>query len=146
MSSRALPILNALGCLLLTAVVLVQWRKERAIDGDRLALKSELATWKQQAAEELQKRQALERDIVVLKESIASTQLAAESSAKTIAEKAELNNQLQTDLSAAREQVSSWETAIKERDERILKLDEELAATRKRLDEAIARLKEAAAR
>lgn len=146
MSSRALPIINALGCLLLTVVVLVQWRKERAIDGDRLALKSELATWKQQAAEELQKRQALERDIVVLKESIASTQLAAESSAKTIAEKAELNNQLQTDLSAAREQVSSWETAIKERDERILKLDEELAATRKRLDEAIARLKEAAAR
>lgn len=146
MSSRALPILNALGCLLLTVVVLVQWRKERAIDGDRLALKSELATWKQQAAEELQKRQALERDIVVLKESIASTQLAAESSAKTIAEKAELTDRLQTDLSAAREQVSSWETAIKERDERILKLDEELAATRKRLDEAIARLKAAGAR
>lgn len=146
MSSRALPIINALGCLLLTVVVLVQWRKERAIDGDRLALKSELATWKQQAAEELQKRQALERDIVVLKESIASTQLAAESSAKTIAEKAELTDRLQTDLSAAREQVSSWETAIKERDERIRTLDEELVATRKRLDEAIAKLKAAGAR
>jgi chromosome segregation ATPase len=146
MSSRVLPILNALGCLLLTVVVLVQWRKERAIDGDRLALKSELATWKQQAAEELQKRQALERDIVVLKESIASTQLAAESSAKTIAEKAELTDRLQTDLSAAREQVSSWETAIKERDERIRTLDAELVATRKRLDEAIAKLKAAGAR
>jgi chromosome segregation ATPase len=146
MSSRVLPIINALGCLLLTVVVLVQWRKERAIDGDRLALKSELATWKQQAAEELQKRQALERDIVVLKESIASTQLAAESSAKTIAEKAALTDRLQTDLSAAREQVSSWETAIKERDERIRTLDAELAATRKRLDEAIAKLKAAGAR
>jgi chromosome segregation ATPase len=146
MSSRALPILNAIGCLMLTTVVLVQWRKERAIDGDRLALKSELATWKQQAADEVQKRGALERDIVVLKESIASTQLAAESSAKTIAEKAELTNRLETDLNAAREQVSSWETAIKERDERIRTLDAELAATRKRLDEAIAKLKAAGAR
>lgn len=146
MSSRALPILNAIGCLMLTTVVLVQWRKERAIDGDRLALKSELSNWKQQAADEEQKRVALERDIVVLKESIASTQLAAESSAKTIAEKAELTSRLESDLNAAREQVSSWETAIKERDERIRLLDAELSATRKRLDEAIARLKEAGAR
>jgi capsule polysaccharide export protein KpsE/RkpR len=82
----------------------------------------------------------------VLKESIEATQQAAESSARNLAEKDQLVNQLQTANASAREQVAVWEDAVKQRDERIQALDADLGKTRARLDEAIQRLKESGAR
>ena len=144
MTARTLPIINAIGCLALTIIVIAQWRKERVADGNLTALRSELATAKTQAAGEAAHRAALERDIVVLKETIAATQQAAESSAHALTEKDALAIRLQAELDAARAQVTAWEAALKERDDRIRSLDADLAATRKRLDEAVARLKAAA--
>ncbi len=146
MASRALPILNAIGCLALTGLVVAQWQREHRLDGTLARLRSELATAKNQAAEEAKRRAALENDISVLKESIEATQNAAESSARLLAEKGEHTTRLEADLNTAREQVTAWETALKARDERIRTLDSELTASRKRLDEAIARLKSAGAR
>lgn len=143
MTARALPIVNALGCLALTAVVVAQWRKERAIDETLTARSAELAAAKDLATEEAQRRATLERDITVLKEAIESTQQAAETAIRDLAEKDQTIAQLQTELTAAREQVTAWETSLKVRDERISTLDADLAATRKRLDEAIARIKAA---
>lgn len=146
MNPRAFPILNAIGCLALTGLVIAQWRKERSLDGTLAGVKSELVAARNQAAEDAKQRAAIERDIAVLKESIESTQQAAETSARTLAEKDQLATQLQTELSTAREQVIAWETALKLRDERILSLDADLTATRRRLEEAIAKLKAAGAR
>ena len=146
MSPRALPILNAIGCLALTAVIVAQWRKERSLNGALAGLRTELAAANEQTAAESRRRTTLEHDIAVLKEAIEDTQQAAESSAHTLAEKDQLATQLQTDLDAARAQVTAWETALKTRDERIRSLDAELAAARKRLDAAIAKLKAAPAR
>jgi chromosome segregation ATPase len=146
MNRRALPIINAIGCLALTGLVLAQWRKERLRDGVLARLGTELAAAKDQAAVEAKHRVSLERDITVLKESIEATQRAAESSALSLAEKELATTQLQSELSAARTQVTAWEAALKTRDDRIRSLDGNLATTRKRLDEAIAKLKAAAAR
>jgi chromosome segregation ATPase len=146
MNSRVLPVLNLIGCLALTGLVVVQWRKERSLDGALSGLKTELATARHQAAEDAKHRTALERDISVLKESIEATQQAAESSARNLAEKDQLVNQLQTANASAREQVAVWEDAVKQRDERIQALDADLGKTRARLDEAIQRLKESGAR
>lgn len=146
MNSRVLPILNLIGCLALTGLVVVQWRKERAMDGTLAGLKSELSTAKRQAAEDAKHRAALERDIAVLKESIEATQKAAETSDRNFAEKDQLATQLQTEIAAAREQVAAWEAALKQRDERIRALDADLTKTRARLDEAVIRLKAAGAR
>jgi len=52
----------------------------------------------------------------------------------------------ETEITAAREQLKTWETAIAARDEKLRALDAELTATRRRLDEAIAKLKEASTR
>lgn len=144
MSPRTLSILNAIGCLALTAIVITQWRKERISEGTLATLRSELVTAKTQAADEAAHRTALERDIAVLKETIATTQQAAESSALALTEEVALANRLQSELDAARDQVTAWEAALKTRDDRIRSLDADLAATRKRLDEAVARLKAAA--
>ncbi len=146
MTPRALVIINTIGCLMLTALVVVQWRGERELDATVATLRSQLATAANQAAEDAKHRAALERDIAVLKESIEATQKAAESSALALAEKDVLAERLQTELTAATEQVAAWEAALKTRDERILSLSAEIDVTRKRLDEAIAKLKEAGAR
>jgi chromosome segregation ATPase len=146
MNSRVLPVLNLVGCLALTGLVVLQWRKERSMVGTFEGLKSELATARHQAAEDAKHRAALEGDIAVLKESIEATQKAAETSARNFAEKDQQATQLQTEIAAAREQVTAWEAALKQRDERIQTLDADLAKTRARLDEAITRLKEAGAR
>ncbi len=144
MTTRSLSIINAIGCLALTAIIVAQWRKERVSNGTITTLRTELAAAQSQAADEASHRAALERDITVLKETIAATQQAAEASAFALGEKDALASRLQTDLTTARNQVAAWETALKSRDEKIRTLDAELAAARKLLDEAIAKLKAAA--
>lgn len=146
MNSRFLPVLNLIGCLALTGLVVTQWRRERSLDGALADLKSQLATANHQAGEDAKRRTALEQDISVLKESLVATQKAAESAARELEEKEQLITQLQAANAAAREQLATWEDAVKQRDERIRTLDEQLTKARAKLDEAVARLKEAAAR
>lgn len=146
MKTRALPIINAAGCLILTALVLFQWREQRSAEFTIRGLKSEAAENRLKAEEDAKRRAALERDISVLKESIQSIQQNSESATQTAAEKEKLAGQLQAELDAAREQLKLWDAAMQARDKRIKELDTALGATRKRLDEAIERLKAAGAR
>ena len=146
MTPRTLPPLNAIGCLALTGLVVAQWRKERSMHSELADTKAKLSLSLQQTDEEVKQRTALERDIAVLKETIESAQKAAESSTKDLVEKDGTVTRLQAELTAAREQITVWEAAMKTRDEQIRTLNDNLAATRKRLDEAIAKLKAAGAR
>lgn len=145
MTARTLTLLNAVGCLVLIVLILAQWGKERLLHSDLAKVRIELAAATTRAAEEAGRRTALERDIEVLKEAITATQQAAETATRELGEKATLATTLEAELKTAREQIAAWEAAIKARDERIQVLGTDLAATRKRLDEAVARLKAAAA-
>ena len=82
----------------------------------------------------------------MLKQSLEATQKAAESATRELEQKEQLITQLQAAESAARTQLAAWEEAVKQRDERIRTLEADLMKTRARLDEAVARLKEASAR
>lgn len=146
MSSRTLPLINAAGCLILTALVLFQWREQRVAESTIRTLKSEAATNRLKAEEDAKRRTALERDVSSLKESIQSVQQSSEAATQTAAEKEKLATQLRTELDAARKQLELWDAAMQARDTRIKELDAALGATRKRLDEAIERLKAAGAR
>jgi len=142
MNPRFLPFLNLIGCLALTALVVVQWRRERSLDGVLADLRSQIAAAHHQAEEDAGRRTALERDIAVLKESIEATQKAAESAARELDCKQQEIASLQIGNAAALDQLAAWEAAVKQRDERIITLNEELAKTRQRLDEAVKRIKE----
>lgn len=146
MKSRVLPILNAIGCLVLTGVIFIQWQRERAAGESLAKLKTELHAANDLAADETKRADGLERDIAVLKESMEATQKAAEASARLMEEKTAQAAGLETEVTAAREQLKTWEAAIAARDEKLRALDAQLTATRQRLDEAIAKLKEAGAR
>lgn len=146
MNSRVLPILNAIGCLVLAGLVVVQWNKELVLDQKLTRLGTELTTAREQAAAEGKRAAGLERDISVLKESIESSQQASEEAARRFAEKETQTAGLEVEITTAREQVKTWQDAIAARDAKLRELNDELSATRRRLDEAIAKLKEAAAR
>lgn len=146
MSTRLLTLINAIGCLVLVALVVVQWGRERLLLGELAEARTELAAAAARNLEHERQQTTLERDISVLKESLGATQQAAEATASELGAATTLATRLDTELEAAREQVTVWEAALKARDERILTLTSELAATRKRLDEAVARLKAAAKR
>lgn len=141
MSPRALAVLNAIGCLTLTGLVVTQWSKERTLDGALASMTADLAAANAQATAQAERRAALERDVTVLKDALAATQQAHESTARTLAENAQTTTRLQADLATARDQVTTWQAAINARDARIHTLDAELTAARRRLDEAIAKLK-----
>ncbi|MCU0782432.1 MAG: hypothetical protein MUF04_15235 [Akkermansiaceae bacterium] len=149
-TSRILTALNTLGCGLLIAVIVFQWQRELALGRVLKATTAELEQASLRAADEAARRQSLERDIDLLKESIAATQQAAEDNAKQLGEQTTAAAALGTELEAARRQLAeaadkltAWEAAVKSRDARIETLTRDLTATRKRLDEAVARLKKA---
>ena len=146
MKSRFLPFINALGCLALAGVILVQWNKERALDGTISQLRSELSEARAAADAQRQRMASLERDISVLKESLEATQQAMEVATRALEEKEAVGELLVGELAAVRAQVALWQEAIVGRDEKIRELGEELVATRARLDTALVRLKEAGAR
>ena len=150
MKSRVLPILNAIGCLILTGLVVTQWRQERDHLRDIQNLQSALAGSREKLTAETRRSAALERDIAALKESIEATQQAAEAAARGLAEQSSQAEVLQTELATTREQaaakIKAWEDAIAARDAKLQSLNADLTATRARLDEAIAKLKAAGAR
>ena len=146
MKSIAFLILNTLGCAVLTSLVAFQWSQERASHRVVENLKLELAGTKITQSKEHEKSAALEQDISVLKETIESTRQAADDAAKIIASRGAETTQLQADLIAARAQGPQWQAALAARDAKLKELNAELIFTRRRLDEAIAKLKQAGAR
>lgn len=143
MIPRILPILNALGCLAMLVLVVVQWGRERDT-GRRLDdANRSLAISRGETSAAQTRIRLLENDIAALKESVEATQKSAESTARELTESSVAAGNLRTELDAMRARVVEWETAVKQRDERIRELNRDLEATRKRLQEAIDRIKAA---
>lgn len=148
--SRFLPILNLVGCLLITGIIVAQWFKERELDARIQQANLQLASTREQLDAEKKRSSTLENDISQLKESIESTVRAKKETedamAKMIAETESQAAAVATTHQSNLEQVKIWEKAIADRDARIRELNSSLAGTRERLDEAITKLKKAGAR
>jgi chromosome segregation ATPase len=146
-TSRLLPIINLVGCLLITGIVVAQWLKERGLDSRIESLTKQVSETRGQYEAEHKRATALEHDIAQLKDAIESTVQAKKDAEETMAKAlVERDAQAAALTAAAQEQTQTWQKAIAERDERIRSLNADLTATRKRLDEAIANLKAAGAR
>lgn len=146
-TQRFLPILNLVGCALVTSVIVAQWFKERGLDVRIETLGKQLHVARDQKAESEKRVTALESDVVQLKEAIeASTEARQEAEVAASRIAAEHNEKMRQFATAGEDQVKTWETAVAERDDKIRALNTSLVFTRERLNEAIARLKEAGAR
>lgn len=153
MNYRFLTILNSLGCLVLVAVVVVQWRREQSLEGDLGRTRAVAAQREQDLSAEKSRADGLARDVGLLKESVASQQQALEQAQADLAKRdteatalqAEVT-QLTPQLDGAAKRVAEWQTSLAARDRRIGELETALKEARARLDQAIAKLKQAGAR
>ena len=149
-ASRFLPILNLVGCLLITGIIFAQWLKERGLDSRIGELNKQLTATRDQYEAAKNRVAALENDIVQLKTSIESTvqsrKEADDAMAKLVAERDAQAATVAIANQSNQEQVKIWEKAIADRDAKIGELNAGLTATRERLNEAIEKLKEAGAR
>ncbi len=125
--------LNAIGCLILAGVVFSQWSKESRTDAEMAKLRVDISMAKDLAASESKRALNLERDIAVLREALDSTRQAAVAKG--------LKSGILSQLDDARDQNDAWQQAVANRDARITQLEADIAATRRRLDEAIARIR-----
>lgn len=146
MHSRILIWLNTIGCLVLVGLVVVQWRGELRANHELGGLRNELAAAQAHADEVAARCQALERDLSVLKESAQQSSDALNAMRADAATKDARLGELDAALAEANTRLAEWRTAIAQRDEQITKLNAENAEARRRLDDAIAKLKAAGAR
>ncbi len=158
--NRSLPIINAAGCIVLAGFILIQWFGGQALDKELHDAKRREILEKNARFEAEKRASQLQSDIQGLKDSVDSIRQAAEAAEKEVALKNEEIAKFAAGLEEAKAKILTWEQAVKERDEALQKRDAALAerdsklkevngqlvATRKRLDEAVAELKQAGAR
>lgn len=151
MNGRGLTLVNAAGCVILGLLLVLQWRKERALDGRIQELQASWVASQDQTAAARERADVLEREQAMLKESIASLQQALATSGQLLAQRdaqlADLGAKMaveQQQVATLEDQLKSWQRAVTLRDERIHTLTTDLTNARRRLDEAIAKLKAAA--
>jgi len=146
MNARTFTWINAIGCLALVALIVVQWRGQYVADRELASLRVSLAEVTAKAAEESARCVALERDLQVLKEAAEQSGKAVESGKSASMTKDSRIAELESALKRAGGDVDKWQYAIAQRDDRIRKLEGELGEARRRLNEAVAKLKAAGAR
>jgi len=158
--ARLFPILNAVGCVILTGFILLQWFAGKTVAEDLHKSRSQTILETNARIDAEKRARLLQSDVDGLKASIESIQKASELAEKELALKTAQEAILNASLAEAQGKVKEWEEAVKARDEAIVQRDAKLKerddklremsgsllSTRKRLDEAIAELKQAGAR
>ena len=143
MNGRGLALVNAAGCLVLGLLLILQWRKELTLVERIENLKASVVAVRDQHAAARERAEMLDSEQELLKQSITSMQHAAEATAKQLAERDTQVAELTARTAALDAQIKTWQAAISLRDERLRTLNADLTSTRRRLDEAIAKLKAA---
>ena len=149
---KALPIFNAVGCLFLAGFIVVQWHSAQKLDKQLRASRLNERIVQNEKIEVEQRVVQLQTDVDNFKGVIELMKAEEEASKKKIADGELLANQLHTGLSFSSVHLTAMDQAITqqnaritEQNSRISELNSTLVATRKRLDEAVAKLKEAGA-
>ena len=143
---KALPSLNAAGCLFLAVFVVVQWHQSQQLDKDLRASRLNERNVQNEKVVVEQRVVQLQTDVDNLKASIEAMKAEAEVLKKKVQDGELLANQQHTGLAFSHAYFTAMDQAITQQNERISSLNSSLGATRKRLDEAIAELKKAGAR
>lgn len=150
---KALPILNAVGCLFLAAFIVVQWKQTQSLDKQLRASRLAERTVQNEKVEVENRVTQLLVDVDQLKGAVEEMKKELDEAKKKALQDEENLNFLHRGLTFnmahftnLEQAVAVRDQAIAERNARISELNGSIVATRKRLDEAIAQLKQAGAR
>lgn len=142
MSATKITVLNAIGCLLLAAVIVVQWNRERGLNQDLDAMMLDLGAAQEEVAELVNEKAQLQADIESLKESLALSKKAVDQREDLLDSSVERHQKTVAELKAMQNQVDEWRAAIDQRDAQLKKMNAEMVLLRDKLDEAVKKLNE----
>lgn len=146
MTARLLTLINTVGCLILATVVVLQWMHEREMKRELEQRGDQLMRVVGERDAQLAKREALEADVAMLKDSLGAAKLALEARDVQLAARAVDIEVLNRRIIEAKAQLDQWEVAVRQRDRRITELEAALQAARERLDQAVLQLNKVADR
>jgi hypothetical protein len=153
MKQNIFTIVNAIGCLVLLVIVVLQWQQsEHQREAYRtIQIKEHAAN--EAKAEAVTRADALMLDLTELKRSYMETQKTADAAGLDYQRKLEelgttkaAYDQAAAERDALQKRITEWEAALKLRDQTITEQNASMIALRKKLDEAIAQLKKAGAK
>ncbi len=153
MKQNLFTIVNAIGCLALLVIVVLQWQQsEQQREAYRtIQIKEHAAN--EAKAEAVTRADALMFDLTELKRSYMETQKTADAAGLDYQKKIEelsttkaAYDQAAAERDALQKRITEWEAALKLRDQTITEQNASMIALRKKLDEAIAQLKKAGAK
>lgn len=143
---KVVPILNAVGCLFLVAFIIAQWKTGQDLQNELRAARLAERNVRNEKIEIEQQTFKLQADVDSLKAAVDSMRSEAEAAKKKTADDELLISQLGVGLNFSYVNFQALNQAVEERNSRIDQLNSSLVATRRRLDEAIEKLKQAGAR
>jgi hypothetical protein len=153
MKQNIFTIVNAIGCLVLLVIVVLQWQQsEHQREAYRtIQIKEHAAN--EAKAEAVTRADALMLDLTELKRSYMETQKTADAAGLDYQRKLEelgttkaAYDQAAAERDALQKRITEWEAALKLRDQTITEQNASMIALRKKLDDAIAQLKKAGAK
>ncbi len=153
MKQNLFTIVNAIGCLVLLVIAVLQWQQsEQQREAYRtIQIKEHAAN--EARVEAVTRADALMFDLTELKRSYMETQKTADAAGLDYQQKlVELGttkaayDQATAERDALQKRLTEWEAALKLRDQTITEQNASMIALRKKLDEAIAQLKKAGAK
>jgi hypothetical protein len=153
MKQNLFTIVNAIGCLVLLVIVVLQWQQsEQQREAYRtIQIKEHAAN--EAKAEAVTRADALMFDLTELKRSYMETQKTADAAGLDYQKKIEelsttksAYDQAAAERDALQKRITEWEAALALRDQTITEQNASMIALRKKLDEAIAQLKKAGAK
>ena len=153
MKQNLFTIVNAIGCLVLLVIAVLQWQQsEQQREAYRtIQIKEHAAN--EAKAEAVTRADALMFDLTELKRSYMETQKTADAAGLDYQKKIEelsttkaAYDQAAAERDALQKRITEWEAALKLRDQTITEQNASMIALRKKLDEAIAQLKKAGAK
>lgn len=141
--SRTLSRINAAGLVLLGGLCIHQWDEARHASEAYLRLQAELATARKSVQEALHRNSTLAEDLDSLKTALAHHRQAADAATLRAAHLQDRLDQSDAELSAARQALSAWETALSDRDRLLSDQAAHIADLEQQLGQAISRANEA---
>jgi predicted nucleic acid-binding Zn-ribbon protein len=140
-----MTLVNAVGCVLLVVVCVMQWREIAHWQGLHAGAQDNFRREEAQRIEAQRRQGALEGDVSLLKDSLQRMEEKIAQSEAALATAQRRTLDVQKDLEHERQshatQIENWQRAVQQRDEQQAALQKQLQEARRRLDEAIAAMK-----
>jgi chromosome segregation ATPase len=135
--NRRLQVANLIGVLVLVALCVVQWNRNRRLNLEAIRLEALRRSQEQVVADQTRNIQGLTGDLAQFKERLGTAREDHSESIKQISALRGERDELSVDTSQLKESLAAWTEAVVARDERLKEANDRILELGGRLDDSI---------